>query len=147
MSGQDRKVKITLMAEREKASDTSVSAVSSAALIKSRALACEIARLADGRHCDDIVIMELAERSPVANHFVICTGTSAQQMRAVAKEIEVLGKGLGSRVYSRAGLQQGSWTIIDFFDVVVHLFEKEYRKFYDLEMLWGDAPKIDWQVE
>ena len=135
------------MAKQEKANDTSAAAVSSAALIKSRALACEIARWADGRNCDDIVIMELAERSPVANHFVICTGTSAQQMRAVAREIEGLGKELGSRVYSRAGLQQGRWAIIDFFDVVVHLFEKEYRNFYDLEMLWGDAPKIDWQVE
>ena len=80
------------MVEREKASDTSKSAVTSESVIKSRALACEIARLADGRHCDDIVIMELAERSPVANHFVICTGTSAQQMRAVAREIEGLGK-------------------------------------------------------
>ncbi|MBN2377286.1 MAG: ribosome silencing factor [Sedimentisphaerales bacterium] len=114
-------------------------------MIKSRALACEIARLADDRHCSEIVIMELAQRSPVANHFVICTGTSAQQMRAVAKEIEGLGKELGSRVYSRAGIQQGCWAIVDFVDVVVHLFEKEYRKFYDLEMLWGDAPKIDWQ--
>ena len=133
------------MAKQEKAIDASKSVVASESVIKSRALACEIARLADGLHCSDIVIMELAERSPVANHFVICTGTSAQQMRAVAKEIEGLGKELNSRVYSRAGLQQGCWTIVDFFDVVVHLFEKEYRKFYDLEMLWGDAPKIDWR--
>jgi ribosome-associated protein len=110
----------------------------------SRELACEVARLADDRNCCDVVILELVQ-SPVARHFVICTGTSAPQIRSTAHEIEAVGKEQGFAVFGRAGLQQSRWAIIDFVDVVVHIFDDEYRKFYDLELLWGDAPRIDWQ--
>ena len=111
----------------------------------SRALACEIAQLAQDRHCRDIVILELAGLSPVALHFVIGTGTSNQQIRAVAEEMGELGKTRGFSIYGRAGVEQGRWAVIDFVDTVVHLFDEEYRNFYDLELLWGDAPKIEWQ--
>ena len=111
----------------------------------SRALACEIAQLAQDRHCRDILILELAGLSPVALHFVIGTGTSNQQIRSVAKEIETLGKEKGFPIYGRAGVEQGRWAVIDLVDTVVHLFDEEYRNFYDLELLWGDAPKIEWQ--
>jgi ribosome-associated protein len=117
----------------------------SSSLLQSRSLATEIAQLADDRHCSDIVILELADRSPVANHFVIATGTSDQQLRSVAREMEDLGKQNNFKVFSRAGMQQGRWAVVDFVDVVVHLFDEEFRKFYDLELLWGDAPKITWQ--
>ena len=115
------------------------------ALSESRRLACEIARLAHDRHCRDIVILELAQLSPVALHFVIGTGTSGQQIRSVARQIEQLGQDNKFKVFGRAGMQQGRWAVVDFVDVVVHLFDEEYRNFYDLELLWGDAPKIDWQ--
>ena len=115
------------------------------ALLESRRLACEIAHLAHDRHCFDIVVLELAALSPVALHFVICTGTSDQQIRSVAREIEQLGQEKCFNVFGRAGIQQGRWAVIDFVDVVVHLFDAEYRKFYDLELLWGDAPRIQWK--
>ncbi|MBN1763848.1 MAG: ribosome silencing factor [Sedimentisphaerales bacterium] len=118
-----------------------------AELTASRAFACEMARLARDRHCEDILILELAGRSPVANHFVICTGTSNQQIRSVGHEMEKTGKENGFSVFGRAGTQQGRWVVVDFVDVVVHLFDEEYRKFYDLELLWGDAPKIDWEQD
>jgi ribosome-associated protein len=119
--------------------------ISEESLRASRAWAIEVARIAHDRHCSDIAILELAGRSPVASHFVICTGTSDQQIRSVAGEMEKEGKDRGNRAFSRAGLQQGKWIVLDFVDVVVHLFDKEYRKFYDLELLWGDAPRIEWQ--
>jgi len=115
------------------------------ALAASRQLARTLAQLAHDRHCRDIVILELADVSPVAYHFVIATGASTQQIRAVALEIEELGRERGCRVFSQAGIQQGRWALVDFVDVVVHLFDEEYRQFYDLELLWGDAPKITWQ--
>jgi len=115
------------------------------AVSASRQFARKIAQLANDRHCDDIVILELAHRSPVAQHFVICTGTSSQQIKSLAGEIADIGKQSSFRVFGRAGIQQGRWAVVDFVDVVVHLFDDEYRKFYDLELLWGDAPKIDWQ--
>lgn len=116
-------------------------------LLASRELAREIARLSHDRHCSDIVVLELAERSPVACHFVICTGTSEQQIRSVARELEDLGKEHDFPVFGRAGARQGRWAVVDFVDVVVHLFDEEYRKYYDLELLWGDAPRITWQRE
>ena len=80
-------------------------------------------------------------------HFVIGTGTSNQQIRAVANEIGELGEKKGVSIYGRAGVEQSRWAVIDFVDTVVHLFDEEYRNFYDLELLWGDAPKIEWQRE
>jgi len=115
------------------------------AIIVSRQLAQEIALLASDRNCFDVIILELADRSPVAKHFVIGTGTSAQQIRSVAEEISKFGKEKGQNIFGRAGIQQGRWAVIDLVDVVVHLFDKEYREFYDLELLWGDAPRIPWQ--
>ena len=114
-------------------------------LEESRELSQEIARLAEDRNCSNIVILELAAISPVAKHFVIATGTSAQQLRSVGSEIAVLGKERGFDPFGKAGIQQGRWIIVDFVDVVVHLFDEEYRDFYDLEMLWGDSPRVQWQ--
>lgn len=119
--------------------------ISDKELEASRQWAIELARIAHDRHCSQIVILELAGRSPVATHFVICTGTSDQQIRAVATEMEKTGKENNNAPFHHAGLQQGKWVILDFFDVVVHLFDREYRLFYDLELLWGDAPRIEWQ--
>ncbi len=121
------------------------SKTSDAALRASRIWASEMARLAEDRNCTDISVLELTEISPVAKHFVICTGTSAQQIRSVAREMEEQGKGHGFKAYRLAGLQQGRWVVVDFVDVVVHLFDGEYRQFYDLEMLWGDVPRLSWQ--
>ncbi len=118
--------------------------INEADLQASRALAIEVARLAHDRHCRDIVILELADRSPIAKHFIIGTGTSEQQIRAVGNEIADFGQEQGRQVFNKAGMQQGRWIIVDFVDVVVHLFDEEYRRFYDLELLWGDAPKIAW---
>ena len=110
----------------------------------SRRLAKAIARVAEERNCRDIVILEVGERSPVADHFVIATGTSEPQIRAVAREIEAMAGEHGFKLYGQAGMQQGQWAVLDFVDVVVHIFDGEYRRFYDLELLWGDMPKVDW---
>ncbi len=111
----------------------------------SRAFAVEVARLADDRHLTNIVVLELADTSPVARHFVIATGASDQQLRSVAKQIVDLGKEHGFPTFGNAGLQQGKWAVVDLVDVVVHLFDEEYREFYDLELLWGDVPRVEWQ--
>ena len=111
----------------------------------SRGLACEVARWAADRHCRDVVVLELADISPVAQHFVICTGTSDQQLRSVGNELVDLGRQRGFPAFGKAGMQQGRWIVIDFVDVVVHLFDEQFRSFYDLELLWGDAPRLDWE--
>ncbi|HET6428381.1 MAG TPA: ribosome silencing factor [Phycisphaerae bacterium] len=108
-------------------------------------LAAIAARLAEERHCTDIVVLDLRRISPVTDYFVIATGTSNVQMRAIADElIEQAGK-LGHRPFGVAGRETGMWVLLDFVDVVVHLFDEEHRQYYDLELMWGDAPRVPWE--
>ena len=102
------------------------------------------ARIARERHCTDIVVLDLRGLSPATDYFVIATGTSERQMRTVADEISEAGREQGISRFGRAGYEQGRWILVDYVDVVVHLFDPEYREFYDLELLWGDAEKIDY---
>jgi ribosome-associated protein len=110
-----------------------------------RGLAIAAARLADQRNCEDVVILDLREISPVTDYFVICTGTSDRQMRSVADELGVYGKSVGQRVWHVAGKESAEWIVLDFVDVVVHLFGKMQRDYYDLELIWGAAPRVKWQ--
>lgn len=107
-----------------------------------RTFAVELARLALARHCRDIVVLDLRGLSPVTDFFVIATGTSARQMASLAQE---MSETASSSPLSVGGLPQGAWVLIDFIDVVVHLFDADHRSYYDLEMLWGDAPKVRWK--
>lgn len=109
-----------------------------------RQFAIESARIADALNSDEVVVMDLRGLSGVTDFFVIGTGTSDRQMRSVAEQIEEYGRKIGSRIFGRAGFNVGQWILLDFVDVVVHLFDRERRAYYDLELLWGDAPKIDW---
>ena len=110
-----------------------------------RTLAIELARLALDRHCQDIVILDLRGRSPITDFFVIATGTSDRQMASLAREMDQTAAGLGHKTLSIGGLPQATWVLIDLFDVVIHLFAPESRSYYDLEMLWGDVPKVRWK--
>lgn len=110
----------------------------------SEQFAIELARLADGHRCDDVTVMDLRGLSPVTDFFVICSGTSERQMRTAAEHMIDYGKKLGEPPYSRAGLDSATWILVDFVDVVVHIFTPEHRRYYDLELLWGDAPRIEW---
>jgi ribosome-associated protein len=109
-----------------------------------RGFAVEAARAAAERHCSDIVVLDLRGLSPAADYFVIATGTSDRQMRTVADEICVEAKKQNAQRFGRAGYEQGRWIVLDFIDVVVHIFDSEYRDYYDLELLWGDAKRISY---
>jgi ribosome-associated protein len=100
------------------------------------------AKVAAERHCTDIVVLNLKGVSPATDFFVIATGTSDRQMRTVADEISQAGRELGFSRFGRAGYEGGRWILLDFVDVVVHIFDNEYRDYYDLELLWGDAKKL-----
>ena len=110
-------------------------------------LAVEVARLAEDSNCQDVLVLDLRGRSPVTDYYVIATGTSDRQLRGIADEISQRGKKIGSTVWHIAGLDSAQWILLDFVDVVVHLFDAEHRRYYDLELLWGDAPRVEWQRE
>jgi ribosome-associated protein len=100
------------------------------------------AKLAAGRHCSDIVVLDLTGISPATDYFVIATGTSDRQIRAVADEICEAARNQGFQRFGRAGYEQARWVLLDFVDVVIHIFDSEYRDYYDLELLWGDAKRL-----
>ena len=107
-----------------------------------KAFALAAAKVAADRHCSDIVVLDLRGSSPATDYFVIATGTSDRQIRSIADEISEEARNLGFRRFGRAGYEQGRWILMDYIDVVVHLFDSEYRDYYDLEMLWGDAERL-----
>ena len=92
---------------------------------------------ADSRQADDIVVLDMAPQSSIADRFVICQGRSDRQVKAIADAVEEqLGKS-GEKPRAVEGYQTGSWILIDYVDLVVHVFDPETRDFYGLERLWG----------
>ena len=104
----------------------------------------ELARIAHDNKSEDVIALDLRGVSPVTDFVVIGTGTSDRQMRAVADLVIEYGKKLGERPFGVAGYETAAWILLDYIDVVFHLFSKPYREYYDLELLWGDAPRIEW---
>src|SRR5947209_3755536 len=90
-----------------------------------RQFAIEAARLAAQTHCSNIVVLDISAISPVTDFFVIATGTSPRQMRTVCDEIEEIGGPRGYKALSRSGYEGDHWILVDFVDVVVHLFNGE----------------------
>ncbi len=110
-----------------------------------RKLAIDAARLARDRNCEEILVLDLREISPVTDYFVIATGTSGRQLRSIAEEMADHGKKIGQKVWHVDGADASAWIVMDFVDVVVHLFNEELRRYYDLELIWGEAPRVPWQ--
>ena len=102
-------------------------------------------RLAEQMHCSDVLVLEVEAVSAVTDYFVICTGTSERQMRAVADELEAMAEKMDYPLFGREGYESATWILFDFVDVIVHIFDAEHREYYALEMLWGDAPKVRWR--
>jgi len=110
--------------------------------LRAKSFALTAAKLAAERHCTDIVVLDLRGISPAADYFMIATGTSDRQMRSVADEICQAAREQGQQRCGRAGYEQARWILLDFIDVVIHIFDAEYRDYYDLELLWGDAKRL-----
>jgi ribosome-associated protein len=91
-----------------------------------------------------VLVLDVRGISPVTDYFVIATGTSTRQLRTVADEMADAAARLGERLFSMEGRGVANWILLDFIDVVAHLFDEPSRRFYDLELLWGDAPRIEW---
>lgn len=107
--------------------------------------ALELARLLTDDKCRDVVVLDVRSLSQVSDYIVVGTGSSDRQMVSVLEHAAELGDGRGHREFRRNVDDRSTWLLIDFVDVVVHLFEPNTRAHYDLEMLWGDAPRLDWE--
>ncbi len=109
-----------------------------------RRLAVQLARTCAENRCRDVTVLDLRKLSPVTDFFVLATGTSGRQMAAVAHLVRQAGAALGDKPASVEGVDSGFWVLLDYFSVVVHVFSEDARRYYDMELLWGDAPRIDW---
>ncbi|NOX56232.1 MAG: ribosome silencing factor [Planctomycetes bacterium] len=108
--------------------------------------ACLVARIADEYKGRDILVLDLTAITPIVDFFVLATGTSRRQMHAVVEEVDRVLTSLGSRRLGVEGYDSSTWILQDYGDVVLHVFTPEARKLYDLEHLWADAPRVDWQA-
>lgn len=106
--------------------------------------AIELARIAHDHKSEGLIALDLRGINAVTDFTVIGTGTSERQIRAVAEHVIEYGKKLGQKPFGYCGFENAAWVIVDFVDVVFHLFAKPYRDYYDLELLWGDVPRIEW---
>jgi len=103
-----------------------------------------IVNAADDKKAQDITILDLREVSSVTDYFVICTGSSSTQTKAIADNIEEkIEKDHNLRLLRREGYQHATWILLDYGSVVGHVFKPEERDFYNIERLWGDAQVLE----
>ena len=107
---------------------------------------CEVAaRAASGKKGEDIVILDVGGVLAITDAFVIVSASNDRLVRSLADEVEQQVKDAGGPAPLRVeGLREGQWVLMDYGDFVVHVFLDETRRFYDLERLWQDAPKVTW---
>jgi len=105
------------------------------------------ARSAIERKALDVVVLDLRGLSSITDYFVICSGTSDTHVEGIAENIEEKLDEQKVKLWHREGKKKASWVLMDYIDVIVHVFTKDAREFYSLERLWGDAPKTTYQEE
>ncbi len=105
------------------------------------------ARAASSKQGEATVILDLRELLTITDYFVITSGTSDRQVSTLAEEIVRAMKENGVRPVREERDAQARWVLLDFVDVVVHVFRQEERDYYRLENLWGDAPRLEWDEE
>jgi len=106
---------------------------------------CYVARLLADNNCENVIALDLRGISQVTDFFVIASGTSDRQIRSVADELKRLATSQGEEITGKSGEDSAQWMVIDLFNTVVHLFEPNLRSYYDLESLWADGKRVDWQ--
>lgn len=97
----------------------------------------------DLKKAEDIQVLEIKDLTIIADYFVIANGNSSTQTKAIADEVEYQMKEKGIYPNSIEGHQSAQWIILDYGDIMVHVFYKETRQFYNLERLWHDAKQVD----
>jgi ribosome-associated protein len=94
------------------------------------------------KKAEDVVVLDLRKTGGFTDYFIICTGTNARQMTAIADSVrDTLRESLDQRPALAEGVDKSEWILLDYFNFVVHIFSRECRAFYGLERLWGNAER------
>ena len=110
--------------------------------LDSRNIAKLCRTIADDKKAKDSLILDIRKISTVADYLLICSGTSEPHLKAIADEITRRLRDAGIRPRHNAGYPQSRWVVLDYGDVMVHIFHPDLREHYDLEHLWGDAKRV-----
>lgn len=106
-------------------------------------LAAVIVKALDAKKGENIQLLKTRELTTLADYFVICTASSSTHVKTLTDAVEAAADDVGEPVLRREGYRSGSWVLLDYGCVIVHVFQDEARKFYDLERLWSDAEVVD----
>ena len=112
-------------------------------MMNPKEVAALAAKALDDKKGVNIALLEIADVTTLADHFLICTGTSNTHVKALCDAVEKAMDEAGEPALRREGHRSGTWVLLDYGCLVVHVFTEETRQFYDLERLWSDAKKID----
>ena len=110
-----------------------------------RQFAVDMARTLADSKCTEVVLLDVRGRSQVCDYVIIGSGTSQRQMRAAAQELEDLGKSRGQHPFRTNADEGSTWIVVDFVEIVAHLFEPDQRLYYDLELLHAGGKRVDWR--
>jgi len=91
----------------------------------------------------DLVVLDVHEHTSIADYFIVCSGRSDRQVQSIAQGVEEDCAEEGVKAFAVEGTQRGHWILMDFSDVIVHIFYEPVRAFYDLDGLWGHAPRAE----
>jgi len=107
--------------------------------VESEILVQKIVSLIRNKKGFDIKVLDLKDLTAIADYFIICSGSATMQVKAIADEVDKKLREQGIKCYHREGYDTLNWVLLDYFDVVVHIFRGESREYYNLEKIWGDA--------
>ncbi|HEY2802405.1 MAG TPA: ribosome silencing factor [Actinomycetota bacterium] len=115
------------------------------ALPESRLVAVAAARAAAEKQGAEITVLDVRSLIVITDYFVIVSGSTSRQVKTIVDAAEEALRGLGVKPLRREGVTEGRWVLLDYVDVVVHVFGEEERRYYDLERLWKDAERLSWE--
>ncbi|MDM5199788.1 ribosome silencing factor [Fictibacillus enclensis] len=102
-----------------------------------------VVKAVDDKRAEDIMMLDMKGISLVADYFLICHGNSEKQVQAITREIKDVAAEKEINIRRMEGFDQARWVLVDMGDMVVHVFHRDERSYYNLEKLWGDAPSVD----
>jgi ribosome-associated protein len=108
-------------------------------------LACMAARAASDKQGEDVLVLDVRDLITITDYFVIASASSDRQVKTIAEDVERALKARGVKPVRVEGASGARWVLLDFIDLVVHVFHDDEREFYRLERLWIDAPRVDWE--
>lgn len=114
-------------------------------LTHSRKLAKTAAKIAHETKAEDVVVLDMREVVSFCDYFVICSASSDRRIVGIADRIEEELRLLGVKVSSQQGRKEANWVLMDYSDVIVHIFDQNMREFYGLEYLWQEVKRVDWR--